>query len=194
MDRPRENDRRARWRDRLAKAARAAELVLAVFGAGVLVYFLCFDLSVVTSGSMSPTLKGSSVDDGDRVLTERVTYWFRGPRRWEVATIRRADGVQIMKRVVGLPGERVTMSRAGDLRVNDIAVERPAGLRGIRYYDFGNLARGKAVDCGAGYFVLGDDSKDSEDSRFEGPVERKRVIGRAWLIVWPPKRMAWVGE
>ena len=43
----------------------------------------------------SPALKGSSVDDGDRVLTERVTYWFRGPRRWEVATIRRADGVQI---------------------------------------------------------------------------------------------------
>jgi signal peptidase I len=174
-------------------AARMAERVLAAFGAAMLLYLLCFDLSVVTSGSMAPTLKGSGLDDGDRVLTERVTYWFRSPRRWEVATIGKADGVQVMKRVVGLPGERVKLTRDGVLCVNDQPIERPAALQRVRYFGYGNLAREKFFDCGAGYYVLGDDSKDSEDSRYEGVVEPKRVVGRAWLVLWPPARMGRVG-
>ena len=49
-----------------------------------------------------------------------------------------------------------------------------------------------AVDCGDGYFLLGDDSADSWDSRYEGPFERWRVRGRAWLIVGPSGRRGWV--
>ncbi len=41
------------------------------------------DLSVVVSPSMAPTLRGTAVANGDRVLTEKVTYRFRMPRRWE---------------------------------------------------------------------------------------------------------------
>jgi signal peptidase I len=68
-------------------------------------------------------------------------------------------------------------------------VERPAGLAFLTYYPFGNLFGGKAAPCGEGYYVLGDDSKDSQDSRFEGPVNPERIRGRAWLIVWPLSRV-----
>ena len=48
------------------------------------------------------------------------------------------------------------------------------------------------MPCGSGYYVLGDDLKDSDDSRFNGPVPADRIMGRAWLIVWPMKRLGWV--
>jgi hypothetical protein len=40
--------------------------------------------------------------------------------------------------------------------------------------------------------VLGDDSKDSQDSRWEKPVTRDAIVGRAWLVVWPLKRFGFV--
>jgi len=57
---------------------------------------------------------------------------------------------------------------------------------------YGNLTEGKPVPCGDGYYVLGDDLKDSDDSRFNGPVPPHRILGRAWLIVSPRNRFGWV--
>ena len=63
---------------------------------GFLFVFYCcfFELSVIVSESMSPTLRGSSVDDGDWVLTEKVSLWLREPMRWEVISCRQKDGRQ----------------------------------------------------------------------------------------------------
>ena len=68
-------------------------------------------------------------------------------------------------------------------------VRRPESLQGIQYLAYGTLHRGREADCGEGHFVLGDDSRDSWDSRFVGPIGQDRVVGRAWLIVWPPRRV-----
>ena len=87
------------------RVLRWAEHMLAAFGLAVILYHLCFDVSVMVSGSMAPTLQGKSVDDGDVVLTERITYRLRRPRRWEVVCFGADNGDQLMKRVVGLPGE-----------------------------------------------------------------------------------------
>ena len=76
---------------------RQSERCFALIGLAVVVYFLCFNYSRIVSGSMHPTLQGEDWDGGDRVLSERVSFWFRSPRRWEVVTIRADDGKQIMK-------------------------------------------------------------------------------------------------
>src|SRR5512140_1934777 len=86
---------------------RQFEHCLAMFGLGTLVYLGCFELVRMTSDSMAPTLQGTSWDNGDWVLSERVSGWFRNPRRWEVIALRNPGGVKVMKRVVGLPGEKV---------------------------------------------------------------------------------------
>jgi signal peptidase I len=171
---------------------RQAGRVLAVVGLAALVYWTCFDYSCIVSESMKPTLRGTDGLDGDRVLTERVTYWFRQPRRWEVVTIRGADGGEIMKRVVGLPGEKVQMLIGGKILINGREVERPPALEFLHYLAVGNIQGRQTVDCGRGFYVLGDNSLDSDDSRFNGPVPRQAIVGRAWLIVWPGSHRGWV--
>lgn len=181
----RPGERRARLI--LVGILRTGEHVLAGVGGAFLVYRMCFTLSVMISGSMAPTLLGTTPRDGDRVLTEKVSYRFRSPRRWEVITFRNKDGVRVMKRVVGLPGERISL-RDGVITADERDTQRPETLGYLRYYAFGSLRREHSVECGEGYFVLGDDSRDSQDSRFEGPVDPSRIEGRSWLVVWPASR------
>jgi signal peptidase I len=171
---------------------RQAERGLALVGLGMVVYFCCFSYSRVTSGSMAPTLQGEDWDTGDRVLTEKVSYWFRQPRRWEVVTFRPDGGGEVMKRVVGLPGEEIQMRRGGRIFIDGREVPPPERLDFLHYFPFGKLIQDQVVDCGEGYFVLGDDSRDSDDSRFNGPVPPERLIGRAWVILGPAGRRGWV--
>lgn len=163
----------------------------AVFGAIVAIYWLTLDISVVVSPSMSPTLQGTSVDNGDRVVTEKVSYWFRAPRRWEVITFTNAVGEKRMKRVAGLPGENVQMLTLRELLIDGQPIEIPPSLNN-KYLRYGNLKDGKPLPCGDGYYVLGDDLRDSDDSRFNGPTPATHVVGRAWLIVWPFARFGFV--
>jgi len=112
-------------RTRLRRALHWVERGFAVFGVLCLFYVLTVDISIITSPSMSPTLQGKNVDDGDRVVTEKVTRWFRQPRRWEVIAFTRDDGVQLMKRVAGLPGETVQLSEDRRLLIDGKLVEMP---------------------------------------------------------------------
>jgi len=178
---------RRRWTSRLRTVGRWIERGLAVFGGLVILYWLTFDYSIIVSRSMSPTLEGTNLDNGDRVITEKVTRWFRAPRRWEVITFLDKEGQKVMKRVAGLPGENVQMLDRGQLLIDGREVHFPPSLD-LKYLRFGNLMEDKPVPCGEGYYVLGDELKDSDDSRFNGPVPARRVMGRAWLIVWPWKR------
>lgn len=178
----------SRKRKLLRCAVRYVEHVLAIFGALVLLFWLFFNYSNVVSPSMSPTLQGSA-SKYDSVLTEKASYWFRRPRRWEVVTFCDDEGTQIMKRVVGLPGEKVQMLRHGRLFIDGKELTPPAELCFLHYFPYGNLADDKVVDCGEGYYLLGDFSRDSGDSRFSGPIDPKKIIGRAWLIVRPSERM-----
>lgn len=176
----------ARW------LMRQAERLFAAIGFIAVIYWICFDCSCIVSNSMKPTLCGTSFDNGDRVLTERVSYWFRQPRRWEVVTLRQPNGIKIMKRVVGLPGEKIQMSREGQIRIDGQEIQRPPALDFLHYFPYGNLASERTVDCGEGYYVLGDDSRDSDDSRFNGPAIAQAILGRAWLIVAPHDRRRFV--
>ena len=188
-------DRRETFdRRRLVRGAlRWVEHGLALFGALVLLFLLTLDVSVIVSTSMSPTLQMANYRNGDHILTEKVTKWFRGPRRWEVITYINEDGRLFVKRVVGLPGETVQLSRDMHLMINGEPVESPDALD-RQYLRFGNLVSGQAVACGDGYFVLGDDTKDSDDSRFNGTVTSDRIVGRAWLIISPLSRFGFVNR
>lgn len=172
---------------------RWARNALAIVGLTFIVYHLCFNVSVVVSDSMAPTLQGEhrTMAQADWVLSEKVSYWFRKPRRWEVVRFRQADQTEVAKRIVGLPGETVSV-RDLKLVIDGSVVPRPESLPFLRYYAWGNLNNGKEYSCGDGYYYLGDDSRDSLDSRFEGTVQEDEILGRAWLIIWPPSRMGFV--
>lgn len=145
----------------------------------------------MTTNSMAPTLRGTSYDNGDRILIEKITGRWRVPKRWEIISFYQNDGTLVLKRVVGLPGESVAIKN-NRIYVNDQELPRPAQLRSITYLAFGNLHQGRSVACGNGFYVLGDDSRDSNDSRYEGPVPTGAVRGRAWLILWPGNRCGFI--
>jgi len=179
-----------RRRAALRRIARFLERTLAVVGLSFLLYHGCFDVSVIAEGSMQPTLQGNRTS-GDWILAEKVSRRLSCLSRWDVVAFRNNEGIQVMKRVVGLPGETVGIADSRVL-INGKVVEIPAKLSFLRYYDYGNVREGKTVACGRGYYVMGDDSKDSEDSRYEGPIEPERLFARAWLRVWPWSRIGWV--
>ncbi len=164
---------------------------LALIGLASLVYIACFDITQVVSDSMAPTLKGDGAPGSDWVLSEKISLRFRTPRRWEVVQFDTQDHLRVAKRVVGLPGETVSLVDKRPV-INGAPLPIPASLGFLQYYAFGNLQGGQQTTCGSGYFVFGDDSRDSQDSRFEGPISADQIRARPWLIVWPPSRIGWV--
>jgi signal peptidase I len=179
-----------RWRRPLRRLWRGMVCALAIVGFVTLVRPSVFDLTPMISGSMSPTLQGDS-HSGDWVLAEKLTYLFRNPRRWEIVEFHDQDGLKIMKRVAALPGETVAI-QDHRIQVDGQFLPPPAGSAFVKYLAYGNAAGGRSHLVGDGYYVLGDDSADSQDSRFDGSVTMNRIRARAWLIVWPPSRIGWV--
>lgn len=145
----------------------------------------------MTSDSMAPALNGVAYETGDRLLLEKVTGRFRAPKRWEIYFFYDTEGNPVAKRIVGLPGERISI-KANKIYINGQPLQRPKCLRTTKYYGYGSLANNREVDCGEGYFMLGDASADSFDSRYTGTVRRDRFRGRAWCILWPSAHAGWV--
>jgi signal peptidase I len=164
--------------------------VFAIIGLILVIYHLYFDISSIYSESMSPTLRGTPTTERDYVLTEKISYRFRKPRRWEIVKYMTKDEypILVMKRIVGLEGETISI-KDNWININGKPLERPAGLGFLKYYGVGELNKESEVKCAGGYFTLGDDSFDSYDSRFTGIIEADDIEGRAWMIIWPLSRV-----
>jgi signal peptidase I len=152
----------------------------------------------IPSASMEPTLHCAKPAGGcksrvsDRVIANRLVYRFHAPRRGDIivfdapARVEAAcdAGGTFIKRVVGLPGEKVSM-RNGYVFVNGVRLDEPYLRPAYRGRESGDWAR---IPDG-GYFVLGDNRAMSCDSRSWGVVPRDNIIGRAELTYWPPSRV-----
>ena len=167
------------------------EHTLAGFAIIVILYYLLFDFSIIVSNSMSPTLQGSSPTSGDWILSEKISYLFRNPRRWEIVAFRSKTGVQVMKRVVALPGEKISLSKK-TVWINGNAIQLPSTLSFLKYYAFGNLHNSHKFNCIDGYYLFGDNSRDSDDSRFNGTIPKSAIIAHPLLRIWPLDRIGWI--
>ena len=110
-------------------------------------------------------------------------YPFHAPDRGEVIIFQFPPNPDrdFVKRVIGLPGERVEIQR-GQVLVNGIALNEPYITRRNTDSMMETLVPPKA------YFVLGDNRGASHDSRNWGPVPVENIIGRAWVSFWPLNR------
>lgn len=173
-------------------AWRFAVQALAWTGALSIVFHAGFEVSRVTTSSMSPLLRGADQGDPDRLLLETCFTAGAAPsRRFHVVAYDDEDGVPVVKRVVGFPGEVIVVTRSGRLLIDGVDVPIPPGIgRGRGYLACGNLVRQRPFRVPAGHvYVLGDDSQDSNDSRFFGALPLARVRGRALARVWPLTRL-----
>lgn len=173
---PRARNRRPRRFGRsLLRGAQALSLA-------ALAYLCLFNLSVVRGSSMAP-----GIHDGDRILIDHLAYCFRGVGRGEVVVLKYPldPSIDYIKRVIGLPGDRILM-RDGRVWINGTEVEEPYVAEVDR------TARVDLVVKPAHFFVLGDNRPRSCDSREFGLVPQDYVRGKVALRVWPPARAGWI--
>lgn len=125
----------------------------------------------VQGRSMAPTLQ-----NGDRFFLNRLAYYFRPPTRGEMVVVRDPGHEDFaVKRIVGLPGETVTI-RDGAVFVNGRQLAESYLVRGTKTVING-VNKEKVHLAKDSYFLLGDNRDKSEDSRHYGPIQRNSIIG-----------------
>jgi signal peptidase I len=127
---------------------------------------------LVQGDSMRPTLR-----PGQRLAVGPLD---RPPRRGDLVVVGR-EGFEVVKRVVGLPGERLRLA-GGRLEVDGVEVAEP--------YLAGSAGSDLELRLGDGqYLVLGDHRAASTDGRDFGPVPAEALAGRVRFAYWPPRRL-----
>jgi signal peptidase I len=152
----------------------------------------------IPTASMEPTLHCARPASGclgrfsDRVIANRLVYRFQEPERGDIIVFDTPPAVEktcpsggtFIKRIVGLPGEEVSM-RDGRVFIDGVRLSEPYLTAAYRGQGSGVWGRVPARS----YFVLGDNRTMSCDSRRWGVVPRDSIIGRAELRYWPPARI-----
>ncbi len=134
--------------------------------------------------------------DKEYILTDKISYRFREPKRGEVIIFRAPKNQELdyIKRIIGLPGEKIKINTEGIFVNGQKLEESYLGESGITFSGpFLQLGQDLLVPQGE-YFVLGDNRTHSSDSREWGTVSRPDIIGHAWMIYWPPKRFGIIKE
>ncbi|MDP2641731.1 MAG: signal peptidase I [bacterium] len=136
---------------------------------------------IVDGASMDPTF-----ETGDYLIVDEVSYRFKEPERGSVLIFRypRDPRKSFIKRVIGLPGEMVSITDGEVKIIND---KYPEGL--ILDEPYIKFPKEDSVNYVLGlgeYFVMGDNRLSSADSRVWGPVPKDNIIGRPIIRFFPP--------
>ena len=130
---------------------------------------------------MEPT-----ISVGDRFFVNKAVYKFSSPQRGDLIVFRTSasdDAALHIRRVIGLPGERIQISN-GKILIDGKEYEEANQFPEIT--NPGLASTTVTLESGE-YFVLGDKRNNSEDSRFSsiGMVKRKHIIGKTWMVLSP---------
>jgi len=176
--------------------------------AGLLVVFFrtfFFQVYKIPTGSMIPTLK-----PGDRIFVSKLVYGpllpftnsrlpgIRKPKRGDVIVFVPPQEVSkfflkrkvYIKRLIGLPRDRIEIEN-GNVKVNGKIVVDPVIAKND-YTNIGPYGEGTITVPQGKYFFLGDNSRNSLDSRFWGFADGHYIVGKAIFIWWPPNRIGMI--
>ena len=172
-------------------------IVVAIVGALLLRTYVVAPY-YVPSASMEPTLHGCPGCNNDHVLVEKLTYRFHDVQAGDIVVFNRPDNWHVpddvlIKRVIGVAGDEIEIKDGHVYRNGQVLSEpyvnqdcNPAttalpGSTSTKAKTFPRIPNGEL-------FVMGDNRCDSEDSRVFGDVPTDKVIGRAFMIIWPLSR------
>ena len=159
-------------------------LILVAFCIATVVKIFILDSRIVPTTSMYPTVFAN-----DRVLVNKFIYRFSDVERQDIIVFTPNDSIaekkDLLKRVIGLPGDRVKIEN-GQVYINGAVLDESAYDQDIPRYTFGEVT----VPEGC-FFVLGDNRNNSFDShQWSDPfVPLENVKGKAFCCYWPMDRM-----
>ena len=186
--------------DRIKKEVREwTESIIIAVVLALLIRTFIIQAFKIPSGSMTPTLLV-----GDRIFVNKFIYGaripltdirlpaVREPRRGDIVVFKSPEDPKkdFVKRLIALSGETVEI-KEGFIYVNSEPVDKALAIRSVYYYNRGDYGKeGEKINVPAdAYYVLGDNSASSRDSRYWGFVPKKNLIGKAVLIYWPINRI-----
>ena len=171
----------------------AVVIIVVALLAAVLLRTFVVQTYFIPSGSMEPTLQ-----IGDRILVNKLAYKLHGIGRGDIVVFARptaedCGGVPVndlVKRVIGLPGETVSASN-GRVEINGKVLDEPYLPAGTQTNPAPvdepySLSQPYTVPSGD-YFVMGDNRPDSCDSRYWGPIPKSLIVGKVDVRIWPLK-------
>ncbi len=172
----------------------AVLVVALVLAVGVRAYVA--QMFFIPSGSMLPTLQV-----GDRIIVDKLSYRLHEVGRGDVVVFRRppleqADYSDLVKRVIGLPGDTVS-AVGGRVYINGRPLAEPWLPQPNPVTSPSPLPGGFSLNhpyrVPAGeYYVMGDNRTDSEDSRYFGPIPGSLIVGKMAFVVWPLTDAGWL--
>ena len=132
--------------------------------------------------SMEPNLH-----DGQYLIINKLVYHLHAPHRGDVVVFRypKNPNRDFIKRIIGLPGEKVEV-RGERIFINGEELVEPYEVHQ------GGYSWGPQILDEDEYFVLGDNRGSSSDSHTWGPISRDAIIGKAWISYWPPEHLGLV--
>lgn len=151
-----------------------------------LVRYFLFKPFYVKGASMEPNFRPQ-----EYLIIDELTYRFHEPERGEVIVFKHSSSPKeyYLKRIIGLPGERVKISDGKIVIYNSL---HPEGITIEESYlpaDLPTIGEKNTVLGENQYFVLGDNRSNSYDSRRFGPINRDVIVGRVIFRGWPFHRM-----
>jgi signal peptidase I len=138
--------------------------------------------TMVDGRSMEDTLQ-----DRDQLLIDKLSYRFSSPERFDIVVFPAPydEDTYYIKRVIGLPGERILIT-GNTIYINGEPLLEEYGKE-VMEEDTAGIAKTELVLGEDEYFVLGDNRNHSKDSREVdvGPVQGSTILGKAFLRIWP---------
>jgi signal peptidase I len=125
---------------------------------------------------------------GDRILVSKLSYHLHDVHRGDIVVFGRppaesSDIKDLVKRVIGLPGETISSGPRGEVLINGKPIDQP-WLTARAKATPGPSIRTQKIGPNQ-YFVMGDNRGDSADSRFFGTIPRSIIVGHVVLRFWP---------
>ncbi|MBD3366227.1 signal peptidase I [candidate division WWE3 bacterium] len=151
--------------------------------------FFLGELLIVTGSSMYPTLK-----DQEQIIGEKVSLDFEPPQRNEIVIAKNHNkGILVIKRVIGLPGETIKIQE-GNVYINNEKLAEPY-TKGQKTKAGQALEEGKSYEIPENsYVLLGDNRKESIDSRKWGFMPLEDITSRAILVYYPVKNFRFIKD
>ena len=152
----------------------------------VILYFgISFAVQTVHVEGMSMV---GTLSNDDYLIANKIDYKLHAPQRGDIVILRAPtnQSVDFIKRVIGLPGERLLI-RDGVVYINGKHLNEsylPEAWTSMNNWPLDGSSNGEVIPPDH-YFVMGDNRNRSQDSRTFGPISRDEIEGRAWIRIWP---------